>query len=173
MCKWGLSHFNHFSLLAAVGWQAGFPPGGPRGAFLGSDVSGKLPEPRDIFCSTGTPVFCISSWGRGRWGKCNEKTRGSVHFFPFKNILLFPVWVFFRVLINLENKNNFQTISAMVNRNASQAGLIVPGSYNIPVGAVYEVPGWFERTACPRYKCQSNWKCLLTSRYINQQRVLI
>lgn len=58
-------------------------------------------------------------------------------FSPLKTFFLFQFWVVFRVLINLENKNNFQIISAMVNWNPSQAGLIVPGSYKIPVGAGY------------------------------------
>lgn len=94
-------------------------------------------------------------------------------FSPLKTFFLFQFWVVFRVLINLENKNNFQIISAMVDWNTSQAGLIVPGSYKIPVGAGCKVPGWFERTACPRYKCQNNWKYLLKSWCINQQTLSV
>lgn len=58
-------------------------------------------------------------------------------FSSLKTFFLFQFWVIFRVLINLENKNNFQIISAMVDWNTSQAGLIVPGSYRISVSAGY------------------------------------
>lgn len=48
----------------------------------------------------------------------NEEVVGSSnspYFSPLKSFFLFQFWAVFKVLINLENKNNFQTISARAN----------------------------------------------------------